>query len=198
MHDNETVTAMSHEVPEATMRRMVAKRAPTRPGSWVGLRVALVRARAPRAQNRIICGLKRGAVMTLCAFMLAACADLPVFHAPATFVGFATTPKESADFVKETRPEKTEFTSVGIEPGHPPDKPRDKDGVKQLQTELEAQRDTGHAILQKLSPETANAQKNDGKAKLKEAAKKRPKEDAAAKEKGQASADAPAATPASQ
>lgn len=110
------------------------------------------------------------------------------------------TRRKSADFVTATRPEKTDYTSVGIEPGHPPDKPRDQKGVKQLQAELEAQRDTGHAILQKLSPETANAraQKSDEKAKLKEAAKKNGKDEAAAKEKGQATTDAPAETPASQ
>ena len=138
--------------------------------------------------------------MALCAFLLGACADLPLFHEPATFVGFATNPKESVDFVTATRPEKTDYTSVGIEPGHPPDKPRDQQGVKQLQAELEAQRDTGHAILHKLSPETANgqAQKSDEKAKLKEAAKKKGKDEAAAKEKGQATTDAPAETSASQ
>jgi hypothetical protein len=142
--------------------------------------------------------------MAVCAFLLGGCADLPLFHEPAAFAGFATNPKESADFVKETRPEKTEYTSVGIEPGHPPDKPRDKDGVKQLQTELEAQRDTGHAILQKLSPETANAQqqKSDDKTKLKEAklkeVKKKGRDEAAANEKNHATADAPAETPASQ
>ena len=138
--------------------------------------------------------------MALCAFLLGGCADLPLFHQPATFVGFATNPKESVDFVKETRPEKTEYTSVGIEPGHPPDKPRDKDGVKQLQTELEAQRDTGHAILQKLSPDAASAQaqKSGDKAKAKETTKKKGKDAAAAKEKGQATTDAPAETPAAQ
>ncbi len=137
--------------------------------------------------------------MALCAFLLGACADLPLLHEPATFVGFATDPKESVDFVTATRPEKTDYTSVGIEPGHPPDKPRDQQGVKQLQAELEAQRDTGHAILHKLSPETANAQaqKSDEKAKLREAAKKKGK-DEAAKEKGQATTDAPAETSASQ
>ena len=138
--------------------------------------------------------------MALCAFLLGACADLPLLHEPATFVGFATDPKESVDFVTATRPEKTDYTSVGIEPGHPPDKPRDQQGVKQLQAELEAQRDTGHAILHKLSPETANAQaqKSDEKAKLREAAKKKGKDEAAAKEKGQATTDAPAETSASQ
>ncbi|MBV9568783.1 MAG: hypothetical protein JO172_11650 [Hyphomicrobiales bacterium] len=146
--------------------------------------------------HAFIWGTKRGAAMTLCAFLLGGCADLPLFHEPATFVGFATTPKESVDFVKETRPEKTEFTSVGIEPGHPPDKPRDKEGVKQLQTELEAQRDTGHAILQKLSPETANAQatKADTKAKAKEAARKKPKEQSADKDKMPPASDAARAT----
>jgi hypothetical protein len=138
--------------------------------------------------------------MALCVFLLGACADLPLLHEPATFVGFATDPKESVDFVTATRPEKTDYTSVGIEPGHPPDKPRDQQGVKQLQAELEAQRDTGHAILHKLSPETANAQaqKSDEKAKLREAAKKKGKDEAAAKEKGQATTDAPAETSASQ
>ncbi|MBV9520683.1 MAG: hypothetical protein JO068_21480 [Hyphomicrobiales bacterium] len=142
--------------------------------------------------------------MTLCAFLLGGCADLPLFHEPATLVGFATTPKESADFVKETRPEATEYTSVGIEPGHPPNKPRDKDGVKQLQTELEAQRDTGHAILQKLSPESANAQaaKADEKAKVKAAARNKAKDQDAVKDKVPAASDAARATssdtPASQ
>jgi hypothetical protein len=179
------------------MRRMLAKRA--RSHSTGRPRIMPAGALAPRAVNGVISRTKRGGVMALCAFLLGACADLPLFHEPATFVGFATNPKESADFVTATRPEKTDYTSVGIEPGHPPDKPRDKDGVKQLQTELEAQRDTGHAILQKLSPETANgqAQKSDQKAKLK-AAKQKGKDEAAAKEKGQATADAPAETPASQ
>jgi len=182
------------------MRRMVAKRVRIGTMSWVSPQLFRAGASAPRLRDHAIWGAKRGGLMTLCAFLLGGCADLPLFHEPATFVGFATNPKESADFVKETHPENTEYTSVGVEPGHPPDKPRDKDGVKQLQTELEAQRDTGHAILQKLSPEAANAQaqRNDDKAKLKETAKKKPKEDAAAKEKGQASADAPAVTPVPQ
>jgi hypothetical protein len=180
------------------MRRMVAKRA--RSHSTGRPRIVLAGMIAPRAVNGVISRTKRGGVMALCAFLLGACADLPLFHEPATFVGFATNPKESADFVTATRPEKTDYTSVGIEPGHPPDKPRDQQGVKQLQAELEAQRDTGHAILQKLSPETANAQaqKSDEKAKLKESAKKKGKDETAAKEKGQATTDAPAETPASQ
>jgi hypothetical protein len=180
------------------MRRMVVKRA--RSPSSARPRIIPANAIAPRVVNGVISRTKRGGVMALCAFLLGACADLPLFHEPATFVGFATNPKESADFVTATRPEKTDYTSVGIEPGHPPDKPRDKDGVKQLQTELEAQRDTGHAILQKLSPETANAQaqKPDEKAKRKEAAKQKGKDEATAKEKGQATPDAPAVTPASQ
>ena len=184
------------------MIRMVATCIRSRVSSWDGPGPvpAGAGAGALRAASRAIWGGKRGGVMAFCAFLLGGCADLPLFHEPATFAGFATNPKESVDFVKETRPEKTEYTSVGIEPGHPPDKPRDKDGVKELQTELEAQRDTGHAILQKLSPETANAQqpKSDDKAKLKETARKKGKDEAAVKEKSQATADAPAETPASQ
>jgi hypothetical protein len=135
---------------------------------------------------------KLGGVVTLCAF-LGACADLPIFHEPATLVGFATTPKEPEDFVKATRPDETGFTSVGIEPARPSGKPRDAAGVKQLQAELEAQRDTGHAILQKLSPETAKAaQTSEDKAKAKQAAKKKPPDEAAAKPKSQAPADTPA------
>lgn len=139
----------------------------------------------------------RCAFIALCAFLLGGCADLPLFHEPASFVGFATTPKESADFVKETRPDKTEYTSVGIEPGHPPDKPRDKEGVKQLQAELEAQRDTGHAILQKLSPGAASAQaaNADEKTKTKEEAKKKAKGAAAAKNNASGTSDATHGTP---
>jgi hypothetical protein len=183
------------------MRRMVAKRARARPGSWLGPRIMpAARAHAPLAGNCIIGGVMRGGVMALCALLLGACADLPLFHEPARLAGFATTPKESVDFVKETRPEKTEFTSVGIEPGHPPDKPRDQAGVKQLQTELEAQRDTGHAILQKLSPETANAQgqKSTEKGKAKDAAKRKGKDEADANGKARATSGASAETPAPQ
>jgi hypothetical protein len=161
-------------------------------------------------KSRVIGGAKRGGVMALCAFLLGGCADMPLFHEPATLVGFATTQKETADFVSATHPEKTDFTSVGVEPGHPPDKPRDKDGIKQLQAELEAQRDTGHSILQKLSPETANAQTKtpDEKAKAKQAVKAKAKDATAIKEKGQvpekglapqeATGDAPAEAPAAQ
>jgi hypothetical protein len=112
---------------------------------------------------------------------------MPVFHAPAQFAGFATTPKEGPDFVKETHPDKTEFTSVGVETAHQAQKPRDKEGVKQLQSELEAQRDTGHAIIQKLSPATPAApQTEDEKIKAKIAAKQKQKEDAAKKVKDKA------------
>ena len=158
------------------MRPMVAKRARSHVSSWVVPRIGAA------------------GVIALCALLLGACADMPVFHEPATFVGFATNPKESADFVTATRPETTDYTSVGIEPGHPPDKPRDKDGVKKLQAELEAQRDAGHAILQKLSPEAANAekQKSEDKSKAKEAAKKKGNDEAVAKGKSQAASEAPA------
>jgi hypothetical protein len=122
--------------------------------------------------------------MTAAGLTLGGCADMPVFHQPAQFVGLATTPKDGQDFVKESRPEKTDFTTVGVEPGHPPDKPRDQSGVKALKAELEAQRDTGHAILQKLSPTTA-AQTPEEKAKAKIAAKQKQKEGQEQKE-GQA------------
>jgi hypothetical protein len=167
-------------------------------------------AKGPGSRARANSCAKRGGVMALCAFLLGGCADMPLFHEPATLVGFATTSKETADFVSATHPEKTDFTSVGVEPGHPPDKPRDKDGIKQLQAELEAQRDTGHSILQKLSPETANAQAKtpDEKAKAKQAVKAKAKDATAIKEKGQvpekglapqeATGGAPAEAPAAQ
>ena len=134
-----------------------------------------------------ICGAKLGGVMTLAALLLSGCADIEVFHAPATLVGLATTPKEGQDFVKETHPEKTEFTSVGVEPGRPPEKPRDAAGIKQLQAELEAQRAAGHAILQTLSPQTAKpdaGQTPEQKAKAKLAAKQKARGEAAGKPKG--------------
>ncbi|MFI5010864.1 MAG: hypothetical protein ACHQAY_00810 [Hyphomicrobiales bacterium] len=126
--------------------------------------------------------------MTLAALLLGACADMPVFHAPAQLVGAATTPREPEGFVKENRPEQTDFTSVGIVPAHPPDKPRDAAGVKQLQAELQAQRDAGHAILQTLSPQTATptaAQTPEQKAKAKLAARQKSAGEAAAKPKGE-------------
>jgi hypothetical protein len=129
---------------------------------------------------------KLGGVVTLAALALGGCADMPVFHEPASFVGLATEPKEPQDFVKETRRDKTDFTPVGIEPAHPPSKPRDAAGVKQLQAELEAQRDAGHAILQKLSPEAAKPQTPEEQLKAKIAAKQKAKEDAAKKADKQA------------
>jgi hypothetical protein len=137
---------------------------------------------------------KLGVVMTLAALSLGGCADLPVFHGPAQFAGFATTPKEGQDFVRESHPEKTEFTSVGVEPAKPPAKPRDAKGVKELQAELEAQRDTGHAIIQKLSPGTAAATPQTPEEKIK--AKQKQKEEAARKAKDKQAGDA--AQPASQ
>jgi hypothetical protein len=92
-----------------------------------------------------ISGAKLGALMTLA--LLAGCADNPTAHSAAAFVGLATTPHQGPDFVQSERPANPEYTSVGAEPAHPPDKPRDKNGVTQLRTELEAQRDAGHAIL---------------------------------------------------
>ncbi|SDR62809.1 hypothetical protein SAMN05519103_08121 [Rhizobiales bacterium GAS113] len=132
---------------------------------------------------------KLGVVMTSIALLAAGCADMPIFHGPAEATGFATKPAEGADFVKTSRPEEMDYTSVGIEPGHPPDKPRDAVGVKKLQAELEAQRDAGHAILQKLSPGAAAAQ--DAKAKSKVVATKRKTQSGAAekqKDEGQAPA----------
>jgi hypothetical protein len=143
---------------------------------------------AARGQSRAraIWGTKLGAVVTLAAFALAGCADMPVFHTPAEVAGFATTPKEGADFVKETHPDKTEFTSVGVETAKQDQKPRDAKGVKQLQAELEAQRDAGHAILQKLSPPQAAApQTDDERLKARIASKQKQKEDAAKKAKDQ-------------
>jgi hypothetical protein len=175
MHDNETITNC-----RKTHR---------------GIFMRLAAAKGQGIRANAMWSAKLGSVMTICA-LLGACADLPVFHEPAQFAGFATTAKESEDFVAATRPEKTDFTSVGVETGHPPGKPRDPAGVKQLQAELEAQRDTGHAILQRLSPETANspAQTSDEKAKAKQAAKKKTQDEAAAKQNSQV----PAETPASQ
>jgi hypothetical protein len=137
------------------------------------------------SRSGAIRGAKLGVVVTLAAFALCGCADMPVFHAPAQFAGFATTPKEGPDFVKETHPDKTEFTSVGIETAHQAEKPRDANGVKQLQAELQAQRDTGHAILQKLSPGTAAPQTQEDKIKAKIAQKQKQKEDAEKKAKAQ-------------
>jgi hypothetical protein len=148
------------------------------------MRRPAVNGQASRADA--IWGAKLGVVMTFAAVLLSGCADIEMFHAPATLVGLATTPKEGADFVKETHPAKTEFTSVGIEPGHPPEKPRDAAGVKQLQAELEAQRATGHAIIQTLSPQAAKPgaeQTPEEKAKAKLAAKQKAREDAAKKQK---------------
>src|SRR5580704_11697529 len=108
---------------------------------------------------------KLGVVMTSTALLAAGCADMPAFHSAASTVGMATTPAEGVDFVKTSRPSDLDYTPVGIEPGHPPDKPRDPAGVKKLQSELEAQRDAGHAILQKLSPGVAADM--DAKAKAK-------------------------------
>ena len=141
----------------------------------------------PRARG--IWGTKLGAVVTLACFALAGCADMPVFHTPAEVAGFATTPKAGADFVKETHPDKTEFTSVGVETAKQDQKPRDAKGVKQLQAELEAQRDAGHAILQKLSPGTPAPQTEDERIKAKIASKQQQKEDAAKKGKGKAKED---------
>jgi hypothetical protein len=149
--------------------------------------------RRPAAEGQLrtgpIWGAKLGVVVTLAAFLLSGCADLPLFHEPAQLVGLATTPKEGQDFIKETHPSKTEFTSVGIETARPPDKPRDAAGVKQLQAELQAQRETGHAILQTLSPPApaapptpaAAAQTPSDQSKAKPSAKQ--KEEAAAKAK---------------
>jgi hypothetical protein len=102
-------------------------------------------------RSKIICGAKGGALVALASLGLGGCVDMSAFHTPATVVGLATNPKEGPDFVKQSRPESTEFTSVGVETAKPPDKPRDAAGVKQLQAELEAQRAAGHALLQKMS-----------------------------------------------
>jgi len=145
-----------------------------------------LRTRAFRA--RAICAAKLGAVMTTTAILAGACADVPIFHEPAKFAGFATTPKDGPDFVRDSRPAKTEFTSVGIETAKQPDKPRDAAGVKQLQAELEAQRDAGHAILQTLAPPAAAAapapQTPEDKIKAKAAKKAKAKDDADAGKPG--------------
>src|SRR6202035_2131425 len=88
MHDNETVVFRHIEL----------------------LRGLTMRCRAATGESRLgaIWGAKLGAVVTVAAFVLGGCADLPVFHESAQFVGFATTPKEGEDFVKETHPDKTE------------------------------------------------------------------------------------------
>jgi hypothetical protein len=117
--------------------------------------------------------------VTLAMLALGGCADMPLFHEPATLVGLATEPKPGQGFIKETHPDKTDFMPVGVEPAHPPGKPRDAAGVKQLQAELEAQRDAGHAILQKLSPEAAKPQTPEEQLKAKIAAKQQAKADAA-------------------
>jgi hypothetical protein len=103
-------------------------------------------------RSKIICGAKVGALMALASLGLGGCADVAALRTPATVVGLATKPKEGPDFVKQSRPENTEFTSVGVETAKPPDNPRDAAGVKQLQAELEAQRAAGHALLEKMSP----------------------------------------------
>ncbi|SEC16732.1 hypothetical protein SAMN05444161_0633 [Rhizobiales bacterium GAS191] len=132
---------------------------------------------------------KLGVVMTSIALLAAGCADMPIFHGPAEATGFATKPAEGADFVKTSRPEDMDYTSVGIEPGHPPDKPRDAVGVKKLQAELEAQRDAGHAILEKLTPGATAAAANE---KAKAAAKRKPQSGIAQKQKDQTQGEAPA------
>jgi hypothetical protein len=148
----------------------------------------------PNSESELRAGVirraKLGGVMTLTAFLAAACADMPIFHTPAEVTGFATKPAEGADFVKASRPEQLEFTSVGVEPGHPPDKPRDAAGVKKLQSELEAQRDAGHAILQKLAPEAAAAA--DEKAKAAAAKHKQKQKTTAEKPQNQTQGQAPA------
>jgi hypothetical protein len=155
-------------------------------------------ANGQRLRARAIWGAKLGAVMTLGAILLSACADTPMLHGPAQLAGLATTPKEPADFVKANHPEKTEFTSVGVVPSHQDEKPRDPSGVKQLQAELEAQRDTGHAIAQKLAPPPAapaapaTPQTAQEKAKAKVATKQKPKPSAATKAKDKAPDDAQA------
>jgi len=94
--------------------------------------------------------------MALVVLGLGGCADMKSStHDSAAFVGLATNPKEGPDFVKQSRPDNIDFTSVGVETAKPPDKPRDAAGIKQLQAELEAQRDAGHALLQKMSPQAA-------------------------------------------
>jgi outer membrane biosynthesis protein TonB len=136
--------------------------------------------------------------MTLSTLVLSACADTPMLHGPAQLVGLATTPKEGADFVRATRPEKTEFTSVGIETAHQAEKPRDATGVKQLQAELEAQRDAGHAILHNLAPQpaapappqTQQTKQDETKAKVAAKPKPKPKPEAPAKPKDQTSGEA--------
>jgi len=131
------------------------------------------------ARAEIIWGAKGTAAMALIALGLSGCVDMKSsVHDSAAFVGLATNPKEGPDFVKQSRPDNIDFTSVGVETAKPPDKPRDAAGIKQLQAELEAQRDAGHALLQKMSPQAAATAdpKAKGSEPDKKAKKKKPDE----------------------
>lgn len=77
------------------------------------------------------------------ATILAACQGGPVRQA-ATLGGFATTPRESADFVREKRPESTDYIPIGAAPPpRAPAKPQDR--VKNVEGELDALRAANEA-----------------------------------------------------
>jgi hypothetical protein len=131
------------------------------------------------ARAEIIWCPKGAAALALILFGLGGCVDVKSsMHDSAAFVGLATNPKEGPDFVKQSQPENTDYTSVGVETAKPPDKPRDAAGIKQLQAELEAQRAAGHALLQSMSPQAAATPdpKAKGAESDKKAKKKKPDE----------------------
>lgn len=75
--------------------------------------------------------------------LLAACQGGPVRQA-ATLGGFATTPRESADFVREKRPESSDYIPIGVTP--PPREPaKPQDRVKGVEGELDALRAANEA-----------------------------------------------------
>lgn len=86
---------------------------------------------------------KRLIALSFIATILAACQGGPVRQA-ATLGGFATTPRESADFVREKRPESTNYIPVGVTP--PPREPaKPQDRVKSVEGELDALRAANEA-----------------------------------------------------
>jgi hypothetical protein len=155
------------------------------PEPWTGVSM-----RSLSARSNTIWGAKGGAVGVLVSLVLSGCADMAVFHTPATFVGIATNPGEGRDFVKQSRPENIGFTAVGVETAQPPDKPRDAAGIKQLQAELEAQRAAGHALIQSMSPQPVATAPSDPKEKDK-VKKKKPDEAKKQDKQAQDSAEAP-------
>lgn len=75
--------------------------------------------------------------------LLAGCQGGPV-HQAATLGGFATTPREAADFVREKRPENTQYMPIGVAPApREPVKPQDR--VKSVEGDLDALRAANEA-----------------------------------------------------